>query len=844
VRTRLDVAAAGSLTPFIGRDQELMLLDGCFAQVSEGHGQAVLIQGEPGIGKSRLVQAFREHLAERAHTWLECRGSAYTQDSAFYPVLELHRQGLGSRPDEAAEAKLDRITAGLQAVGFDPAEAVPVVAALHDIPLGERFTAPKLSPEGMRKRTFALLTEWLLRLGQRQPLVLLLEDLHWMDPSTLELIGRILEQLPTAPVLLLATYRPEFESPWQARSFLTTMQLSRFTRAQLAKLVREAARGRKLPDTWVEEILRRADGVPLFAEELTRALLEASGVPEDGALPRQIPATLQDSLNARLDALGPAKALAQVGSVLGREFSHGLLLEVSELADPELQSALRSALRAELFYQRGTPPEATYLFKHALIRDAAYQSMLPATRRRHHQRVAETLIERLPEVAETQPELVAQHWSEAGEAETASEWWIRAGERASERADCEEGEACARRGLALVEALSQGDTRRERELRLQTLLGTVVQARSGGAHPDTMAVWQRARALSLGGSDLPAAALIRYHLSSGHMSAGNYVKALALAVELQTIQEQLRHPAFEVACHQVRSLPLMYLGRLPESLAGFDAACAVEADAFQTYQLGVEQPVLLRWGFTAWAQWLAGFSDRSRESAQRGRDYASEFGNPYGLCYLSAWSAIAALFRRDWSETRRLGLEASQLASKQGYAMLTAVGVIAEATAAVKVDGEGAALERYAGAIGQASSTGNRCAATAILGNFADVLLTLDRCEEASRYLDGAFGISNAIDERFYRAELLRLRGEIALRGAAHDEATAEAAFREAIETARGQQARALELRAATSLARLWQRQGKRTEARALLAPIYAWFSEGFDTRDLSEAKALLGELA
>src|SRR5690606_23571667 len=200
-----------ALTPFIGREQELGLLEDRFAQVVEGTGQAVLIQGEAGIGKSRLVQAFRERIAERAHTWLECRGSAYTQDSAFHPVLELHRQGLGFRPDEAADAKLSRIEAGLEGVGFDTAETVPPIAALHGVPLGGRFTAPNLSPEGMRMKTFALLTEWLLRLGQRQPLVLLMEDLHWMDPSTVQLIGRVLEQVPAASMLLLATYRPDFE---------------------------------------------------------------------------------------------------------------------------------------------------------------------------------------------------------------------------------------------------------------------------------------------------------------------------------------------------------------------------------------------------------------------------------------------------------------------------------------------------------------------------------------------------------------------------------------------------------------------------------------------------------
>jgi class 3 adenylate cyclase len=322
VRSRLDVVAATELTPFVGRDQELMLLEDRFAQVAEGRGQAVLVCGEAGIGKSRLMQAFHERLADRAHTWLECRGSPYTQDSAFHPVLELLRQALDFRREDSSEAKLGRIEAGLIAVGFDPAETVPLIAAMAGIPFDERFAALSLSPEGLRKKTLTLLTGWLARLGERQPLVLLAEDLHWMDPSTLELVGQLIDQVPATSVLLLGAYRPDFEPPWGAKSFLTPVLLSRFTRAQLTDLVRKAARERTLPEPWLAEILARADGVPLFAEELTRAVVGAHPVEDSEEVPElRIPDTLQDSLMARLDALGPVKELAQLGSVLGREWN-------------------------------------------------------------------------------------------------------------------------------------------------------------------------------------------------------------------------------------------------------------------------------------------------------------------------------------------------------------------------------------------------------------------------------------------------------------------------------------------------------------------------------------------
>jgi class 3 adenylate cyclase/tetratricopeptide (TPR) repeat protein len=440
MRSRLDTEAATGLTPLVGRDQELGLLDDRWAQVREGWGQAMLLCGEAGIGKSRLMQAFRERLAEHAHTWLECRCSPYTQESALQPVLELQRQALGFRVEEAAERKLPRLQAGLEAVGFDPAQTLPLMAGFHSLKLPEGYEEPVLGPEGRRKQTLELLTEWVLRLGREQPLVLLMEDLHWVDPSTLELLGMVLDQVARAPVLLLLTYRPAFQPPWGARSHLTPVLLARLTRAQMGDLVRKAARERDLPEAWVGEIVRRADGVPLFGEELTRTVVASNfGPPRGGKTPAlQIPETLQDLLMARLDALGPVKELAQLGSVLGREFSYDLLLAVSPLREERLREALAEAVQEELFYQRGSPPQSTYLFKHTLVGDVAYRSLLRSTRRRHHLRVAETLVERMPQVAEEQPELVAHHLTEAGEGDRAIDYWQQAGERANAQVAHEE----------------------------------------------------------------------------------------------------------------------------------------------------------------------------------------------------------------------------------------------------------------------------------------------------------------------------------------------------------------------------------------------------------------------
>jgi class 3 adenylate cyclase/tetratricopeptide (TPR) repeat protein len=844
VRSRLDVTAATELTPFIGRDQELMLLEDRYAQMAEGSGHAVLIAGEAGIGKSRLVQAFRERIAERAHTWLECRGSPYTQDSAFYPVLELHRQGLDFRPDDTTETTLDRIEAGLQAVDFDPAEMGPFVASLHGVPLGERFTAPNLSPEELRKKTLGLLVEWLLRISQRQPLVLLLEDLHWMDPSTVELIGRVLEQVPASPVLLLATYRPDFEPPWGARSFVTPMLLSRFTRAQLGDLVRKAARGRDLPDAWIHEILRRSDGVPLFAEELTKAVLDTHRDPPRGSTAPElhIPDTLQDSLMARLDALGPVKELAQVGSVLGREFSYDLLHAVSPIKETELQTALLSAVREELFYQRGTPPEATYLFKHALIRDAAYQSMLRATRQRHHRRVAETMIERLPEVAQAQPELVAQHWSEAGDVPAAVEWWLRASERANGRADYAEAAAHCRRGLPLLHALSPVESRREAELELHVLLGSALAAALGYAHADTVASWERARGLCDPQRDAQRRARVLAYLGSARTSGGSYAEALELALELRRLGERSSEPGAVHYADYVRGGSLLFMGRLREALDCYDALASASDATPASAALG-PQHVSVFWSYHSFALALAGFPDRSRESARNAILHTRDSGHRYSIVQAEVYSAVTEMLRRDWEEAASRAEEALEAAKQQGTSLLAAHATMAGATARFLSDRDPEAIAAFETAIREGSATGNRAASSLVFASYVEMLTEAGRLEGAWRTAESGIALARSVGEGFYLSELHRVAGEVALRLESHGEAEAEALFGEAIGIARDQGAKLLELRAATSLARLWRDQGRREEARDVLAPVFAWFTEGFDTLDLIEAKVLLEEL-
>src|SRR5262245_18009547 len=653
MRSRLEVAAASGLTPLVGRRQELGLLEDRWEQVTEGRGQAVLLCGDAGIGKSRLVQAFRERIADRAHTWLECRGSPYTQDSAFYPVLEAQRLRLGLTLEMAAAEKLARMEAGLAAAGFDLADAAPILARFHGFPIPEdRYRDPVLAPEGLRKKTLALLVEWLLRLGRQQPAVLLVEDLHWLDPSSLELLGQVIEQLPTERVLLLLTFRPDFAPPWWTRSHLTPMLLSRLTRAQLGELVRKAARGRDLPEAWVEGIVRRSDGVPLFAEELTRAVIETSPASsEGGATPDgRIPATLQDALMARLDALGRVKELAQVASVLGREFDYELLRAVALMADADLEAALATAVREDILYQRGAPPEATYVFRHALIQDAAYESMLRSTRRRHHGRVAEALGERLPHVAEPQPELLAHHLTEAGRIPPAVDTWHEAGRRSLQRSANKEALEHLKRALDLLATQPPSPERDREELDLQIDLGAALKGLQGWGSPEGERCYVRARELCLVVGDDRKLFPILWSFWNIHQARSELAEWREIAAQRLAIAERRRDPAMLVQAHHA-NWGNFAIGDFPSQLEHVERGLSHYDPTEHSRlapQFGGHDAGICGHCHRGVALWATGYPARSAESFAAAQELADQLAHPLSKAHRFSMSTWLPVFRSDW----------------------------------------------------------------------------------------------------------------------------------------------------------------------------------------------------
>ena len=504
-QSRLEVAATHGLTPLVGRAQEVGLLRACWTRVTEGMGQVVLLGGEAGIGKSRLVHVLKEHVASEGYPWLECQGSPYYQHTTLYPLAELlARRLLHLEPEATAAQKVQQLEEFVVQHGLLPAETVPLFASLLSLPLSAADAPVQVSPEQQRQQTLHALLGLLLRLAAEQPLLLVMEDLHWVDPSTLEWLSLLVDQGPTTRILTLCTYRPDFRPPWAGRSHLTQVTLARLPQHQATALTHQVAQGKALPAEVVAQIVAKTDGVPLFVEELTKTVLESGLLQEQEdhyvltvpLPPLAIPVTLHDTLLARLDRLGSAKGLAQLGATLGREFAYALLQAVAPWDEETVRRALQQLVEAELLYQRGLPPQATYVFKHALIQEAAYQSLLKRTRQQYHQHIAQVLEAQFPESTATQPELLARHYTESGLQAQALPYWHQAGQRAITRSAYAEACQHLSTGLEVLATVPETPVRHQHELDLLTALNLVWQVTKGYGVPELESGLTRAEALS------------------------------------------------------------------------------------------------------------------------------------------------------------------------------------------------------------------------------------------------------------------------------------------------------------------------------------------------------------
>jgi tetratricopeptide (TPR) repeat protein len=827
-------------------------------KVEEGHGQALLLSGEGGMGKSRLVQTLREQLAEESISWLECGCSPYHDKSAFHPVVELFEQGMLFRPDDPPEGRLEKLETGLRRLGFADPEDLLLLASLLSLRLPVGTSPLALSPEAQRRRTLELLATWIFALSEQHPVVLVVENLHWIDPSSLELLDLLIEQVPTAPVLLLLSFRPEFEAQWTLRSHLAHLTLHPLARREVEAMVAGITGGKALPAAVLDQVVKKTDGVPLFVEELTKSVLE-SGLLAEGEesfertdpLPElSIPSTLQDSLMARLDRLGPAKEVAQLAAVLGRQFSFELLEAVSPLEAEVLESGLVRLVKAELLYRRGVPPRATYVFKHALVEDAAYQSLLRRARQQHHARIAQVLEERFPERVASDAEEMARHCERGDLAEKAISHYQRAAERAAERSAHAEAIGHLTRAIELVQRLPEGPERDQREVSLQVALGAPLVASTGFGGPDVEPAFARARILCEHLREGPQLADALSGLVTFYLARGQIEDAFGLAEKQLRLAERLQEPEHLVDAHGMIAAAHYFRGEPGKAQQNFDRANELYAPAAHRSLLSVrgDRPGVVWRQWSAWALWVRGYPDRSLEASREAITLARDAEHPFSLAYALAWASVVHFMRREREPAREPAEEAITIAQKQGFPLQLGVARLARIWATTsREQPEGAiddALVEVQEVLAQLGAIGTQAAVPQILGGIADIYAEFERPQQAAGYVEAGLALSENTGQPYWNADLYRLKGEVALHREGGGDEEAESLFRRAVEIAASQEAKSLELRAATSLARLWHRQGRQREARDLLQPVCDWFTEGLDTQDLKDARALLEELA
>ena len=855
-RSRLEAAGSAGLTPLVGREQEVALLLERWAQVKDGLGQVVLLSGEAGIGKSRLVQVLKEQVAAEPQAWLTpCQCSPYYQNTALYPMIDLlERVALRFEREESPQQKLRKLEGFLVQYGLPLAEAVPLFAALLSLPLPADYAPLTLSPEQQKQQTLQALLTILLRIAAQQPVLFVMEDLHWVDPSTLEFLSLLVDQGPTARILALLTFRPDFSPPWTGRSHLTQVTLPRLPRRQAAEMARRVAHSKTLPAEVMEQVVAKTDGVPLFVEELTKMVLESGLLQEreeryelTGPLPPlAIPTTLHDSLMARLDRLATVKALAQLGATLGREFSYALLQAVSPWDEETLQRGLHQLVAAEFLYQQGLPPEATYVFKHALIQETAYQSLLRSTRQQYHQRIAQVLEACFPQSSETQPELLARHYTEAGLAEPAIGYWQRAGQQASDRSANLEAVSHFTAAIELLTTLPETPEHTQQALTLHIALGAALQMAKGIGVPEVEHAYTQAYALCQQVGETPELIPVLFGLWRFYVVRAQFHTARELGETLLRLAQRADDPALAVIAHYALGFTWFCLGALPAARQHLEEGSAhytPDQRRAPVFRMSHDPGVACRC-WAAMTLWLLGYPEQALARLHDAVALAHELSHPFSLAYARCWAAIVSKMRRDVPAVREQAEAAVALATEQGFPQWAAEGTILRGWAlAMQGQGEEGMTQVRQG-IAAWRATGTALLVSYFCTVLADVAAHLGHTADGLQALAEAHTLVEQHEDRWWEAEIARLRGVLLLRQTGTPQAEAEAWLRRALDVARRQEAKSLELRTAMSLSRLWQQQGKRQEAYDLLASIYHWFTEGFDTADLQEAKALLDALA
>jgi len=850
--SRFEAMHAAALTPLAGREEELELLERRWRRARTGAGQVVLLAGEAGIGKSRLVTALQERIQGEPHTRLRYFCSPHHQDSALHPFIAQLQRAASFEREDTPGVRLDKLRAVLSPAS-PPDEDVAILADLLSIPTGDGCLPIVPTPQRKKEKSFDALARQLECLAWRHPIMMVFEDAQWIDPSSRELLDRAVERMASLPVLLLITFRPEFQSAWTGKAHVSAMLLNRLDHSAGAALVRSMSGNRTLPSELVDEIAERTDGVPLFVEELTKAVLEtgADGVARTvSAAPLPglaVPPTLHASLMARLDRIGAvAKEVAQIGAAIGREFSYDLLASVAHRSDSELRAALDRLIGAGLVFRRGEPPDASFLFKHALVQDAAYGTLLRGPRRELHARIGRVLEERLATAADMQPEILAHHCANAGLIEKAVFYWQEAGERSKARSAMAEAIRQMRKALDLLSHLPDTPERQRTEVGLQLALGGALIAAKGHAAEETGKAYARARRLCELLNDTPNLLKALWGEFVHHHVRAETNRSHRVAEELLDLAGRQNDTATLVAGHRAVGDSCLHRGELSSARAHLERGLALY-DPAQHRSLTVlfaENARVAMLSFLSLTLGLLGFADQAQVRSRESLAEARELSHPISLAFALSVACRLHFVLDDPRTVRLRADELIALTTEQGFAFFLAMGTAYRGWTLAEAGDAEAGMDLLRRGIEGFQASGAAWILPFYLAQLATAHAKMGRPEDGLGRLSEAVALTEKSGVRWFEAELLRHRGEL-LRTAHPDaEAEAEAGFCRAITIARRQGAKLWELRAATSLARLWRDQSKRDEARATLAPVYRWFTEGFDTLGLKEAKALLDELS
>jgi class 3 adenylate cyclase/predicted ATPase len=831
-------------TLLVGREQESDLMVGGWQSAKAGNGRVLLISGEPGIGKSRMVEALLSRLKQEQTVRLRYFCAPNRQDSPLYPVIAQLERAAGITREDAAGHKLEAMLG--RATG-DLAEAAPLIAELLSIPTEGRYPPLELTPQKRREKTLQALMAQLEGLAA-QPTVMVFEDVHWIDATSLELLSLAVERAPKLPLLLLVTFRPEFVPPWLGRPHVAQINLDRLPREQSAELIADLTRGKALPMATVDQIIERTDGIPLFIEELTKVLVERGGA---SSPVREIPATLRDMLTARLDRMGEAKEVAQIASVIGHEFSAALLADVAPMGEERLKTELGKLVEAELLFEQGDSPSTSYRFKHALIQDAAYQSLVRNSRQRYHRKIADTLRERFPDVAETQPEILAHHYASADMREAAIPFLKAAAEKSMRRSANPEAIAHLTKAQELLNALPEGPERLQQELALQLAIGTPLIATKGFASPEVGKVYARAREICELFGQAPQLFPVRWGLWVFYTAQAKHRTAQQLAEECRGMGDAANDQDLLMLAHHAAGVTLSALGQHADALEELNKAIGIhdpERHASTAFAYGQDSGVACRCQ-AAFSLWFLGYPDQASSLNDEAVALAERLNHPYSLAAALDFSAWVDQLRGDSVAAQEHAEKAIAISTQHDFPFWLLTGMILRSwalTASNQAEEVEEGIDQMLKALAAYEQTGAGILRPYYLALLADVYRRIGKETEAFQRLDEAEGAVQANDERWWEAELYRLKGELTLKlpssqsSQSDSERIAEDFFEKARRVASDQGAKSLELRAAISLARLWMKQGKIPEAKRILGETHGWFKEGFELNDLQEAKALL----